>query len=221
MIEQWKSISGYIGYYEISNLGNVRRIKFGSGVRSGILSKYAHWNGYLYANLSKQNKSKRHSIHRLVTIGFLGPPPTIKHEVRHLDGNRHNNIITNLAWGTRKENAQDMVKHGRAGSCFGEKSGKSKLTESQVLLILSSSKSSEELAKQFSVVSATISDVINNKTWKHIVRKPRNKKNKLTEDQVKFIRTSLETGLELAKRFEVAQETISAVRCGKTWKHLL
>lgn len=220
MTERWKNITGYIGYYQVSNLGNVRRIKFGSGVIRGPKTKSAHKNGYLYVHLSVQNQSRHYSIHRLMAIEFLGLPPTDKHEVRHLDGNRHNNVIGNLAWGTRKENALDMVKHGRAGRACGEKSGMSKLTENQVLIILSSPKSNEELAEQFNVVSSTISEIIHRRTWKHIKGRKQNKKNKLTANQVKVIKLSKDTGKELAIRFNISEENISAIRCGKIWKHV-
>ena len=43
---------------------------------------------------------------------------------------------------------------------------------------------------------------------------------KLTEDAVRFIRQSNETGVALAKRFGVAPAVISSVRHCRTWKHV-
>jgi hypothetical protein len=34
-------------------------------------------------------------------------------QCRHLDGNPSNNRPDNLRWGTAKENAADMIRHGR------------------------------------------------------------------------------------------------------------
>lgn len=56
---------------------------------------------------------KRIMVHRLIAETFLGPRPSPQHEVRHLDGDRSNNAASNLAWGTRKENADDRARHGR------------------------------------------------------------------------------------------------------------
>jgi len=44
---------------------------------------------------------------------------------------------------------------------------------------------------------------------------------KLTEDDVRFIRSSREPSAILARRFLVSTQTIACVRTGKTWKHLL
>jgi hypothetical protein len=42
----------------------------------------------------------------------------------------------------------------------------------------------------------------------------------LTEDQVRYIRTSDERGKDLAERYGVKQVTISAIRHGRIWKHI-
>lgn len=51
-------------------------------------------------------------VHRLVIEVFVGPKPSPVHEVRHLDGNAHNNHAGNLAWGTHLENMGDCEAHG-------------------------------------------------------------------------------------------------------------
>ena len=71
----------------------------------------------------------RRYIHRLVLEGFAGPCPEGM-EARHLDGNRFNNRLNNLAWGTRSENARDRERHGNGIS--GEANPCAKLTRTQV-----------------------------------------------------------------------------------------
>jgi predicted transcriptional regulator len=51
-------------------------------------------------------------VHRAVLTAFRGPYPGKGFEARHLDGNKQNNRLGNLAWGTRRENADDRIRHG-------------------------------------------------------------------------------------------------------------
>ena len=51
-------------------------------------------------------------VHRLVLLAFRGAPPPGM-ECRHLDGDPGNNQLSNLVWGTRKQNAADTIRHGR------------------------------------------------------------------------------------------------------------
>jgi hypothetical protein len=81
-------------------------------------------HGYLRVRIMTQ-EGKRISafVHKLVANAFLEPRPSPDHQIRHLDGNRTNNVVTNLAWGTAKENAQDRTLHGRSrGADNGKKS---------------------------------------------------------------------------------------------------
>lgn len=43
---------------------------------------------------------------------------------------------------------------------------------------------------------------------------------KLTDDAVKFIRLSIDTNADLAKRFGVSRQTVAKARSGQTWAHL-
>lgn len=76
--------------------------------------------GYLYFKLRLGKPSRQHNIcqHTLLLEAFVGPCPKGM-ECRHLDGNRKNNILSNLQWGTRKEQCLDKVRHGTAvrGRC--------------------------------------------------------------------------------------------------------
>jgi HNH endonuclease len=60
---------------------------------------------------------KSRYVHLVVCEAFYGPRPDGM-VVRHLDGNSFNNIPSNLCWGTREENVQDDLRHGkRIGKC--------------------------------------------------------------------------------------------------------
>lgn len=63
-----------------------------------------------YPMVTVGNKSR--PIHQLILETFVGFRPSSNHEARHLDGNSFNSILSNLAWGTKKENGEDRVLHG-------------------------------------------------------------------------------------------------------------
>lgn len=109
------------GLYQISNFGEVKsydkeircthnatRIKKGR-VLKGIKLR----DGYLYVHLYKQKTSKYKTIHRLVAETFILNLEG-KREVNHIDGNKENNIFSNLEWTTPKENIQHAWENGLA-----------------------------------------------------------------------------------------------------------
>ena len=68
-------------------------------------------NGYLHVTLSMEDgRSKQVSIHRLVAEHFI-PNPYHYPQVNHIDGNKENNVVTNLEWCTPAENIQHALKN--------------------------------------------------------------------------------------------------------------
>ena len=79
--------------------------------------------------------------------------------------------------GTKKDNRTDCESKGRAklfgskDAKKGEENNKTKLKESDVILIRSlkkEGKSFDELAQKFSIKKVTVRQIIHRKTWKHI-----------------------------------------------------
>src|SRR5580765_1006210 len=60
------------------------------------------------------NRTVRRKIAHLVLEAFVGLRP-LGMVCRHLDGDRNNNNLSNLAWGTPSENVRDSVLHGTHG----------------------------------------------------------------------------------------------------------
>ena len=109
MKEVWKDIRGFEGIYKISNFGRIKSFK---RVEDGyILSNKNSKNGYLSVVLINTNNKKiRYTrIHRLVAEAFI-PNPENKREVNHIDGNKQNNLISNLQWATSSENIRHAIK---------------------------------------------------------------------------------------------------------------
>lgn len=113
--EEYRPITNYEGYYEVSNYGNVKSIdryvnnphKSTSLKRGKILSKgYSKKTGYFSVTLSKQGICKTFLVHRLVAQAFseICGDMFKKCEIDHIDTNRKNNYVYNLKVCTRKEN---------------------------------------------------------------------------------------------------------------------
>ena len=102
MIEIWKPITDYVGYYEVSNLGNVRSIdrvivmknNMRRKIKSKTLSQSNDKDGYLQLQLNKNGNGKQFKVHRLVGEAFL-PNPKNKPQINHIDGIKTNNHVKN------------------------------------------------------------------------------------------------------------------------------
>ena len=99
--EAWKPVVGYEKIYEVSNLGNIRRVLPNNKYRY----RKNHYGNRKYYEviLSKDNKIKLCLVHRLVAAAFI-PNPDGLPQVNHKDGNRLNNKVENLEWCSAKEN---------------------------------------------------------------------------------------------------------------------
>lgn len=70
-------------------------------------------NGYLSVKLAIAGNTKTTYVHELVLRAFVGARPytETRGEIRHLDGDKTNNRIANLKYGTIVENAADRIRH--------------------------------------------------------------------------------------------------------------
>ena len=68
---------------------------------------------YLSVKLAKAGVTRTVYVHELVLLAFVGPRPAMDErcEIRHLDGDKTNNHLSNLKYGTVKENAADRKLH--------------------------------------------------------------------------------------------------------------
>lgn len=170
--ERWLPVVGYEGLYEVSDLGRVksmsRKVKHPYGTRSikeRLLNPTIANNGYPSVSLCRNNKSEFRTVHGLVLTAFDRKRHP-KEDARHLDGNRINCTLANLKWGTREENAEDTLVHGRR--VRGETSPLSKLTTDQVLVIrdlLNAKVKQRVIAAKYGLTQQGISDIKNRRAW--------------------------------------------------------
>lgn len=146
-MEIWKDVKGYENYYEVSNMGRVRR-KSGfvkAGIKNNekrflkgrILKSSLKKNGYLYVDLSSCNKVKTISVHRLVATAFLPiDEDKIKElEVNHKNCNKQDNRVENLEWATPEENKY----HAKANERYKNPNNKKKIRCKQSNMIFDGS----------------------------------------------------------------------------------
>jgi HNH endonuclease/NUMOD4 motif len=103
-METWLPIPGYEGKYEVSDAGHIRN-------QRGYVLKPGNSGGRYGYPMVILSPRKKHYVHELVALAFVGPRPDGQ-VVRHLDGDRFNNVAPNLAYGTSSQNSYDTVDHG-------------------------------------------------------------------------------------------------------------
>ncbi len=75
---------------------------------------------------------------------------------------------SHLFIGTKRDNALDRERKGRGNQPVGERNGKSRLTLSDVELILSSNLPHETLARRLGVSGGAVRSVRRGDTWRHV-----------------------------------------------------
>ena len=168
----FKEVPGHPNY-EVNAYSTIRRIRPAQGTwKNRRLSPTVNSNGYMTVRLTSKGKGKNEYLHRIVALTFIGPPPSAKHEVDHIDGNKANNRVSNLRWVTREENMKFAHANGQIHN-KGSNHALAKLNEDQVSQIRESFKAGRQTPKQlaahFKVSLATIYSIVSNKTWKHCV----------------------------------------------------
>ncbi len=162
--EIWKDVVGWEGVYMVSDLGRVRslgrKIVHSNGfvqtihekIMKGSLTAY----GYRAVDLCNGKIRKNSAVHRLVLSAFVGLMPR-DIDTRHIDGNRLNNNLKNLKYGTRQDNVNDCKRHGRIPS--GDSHWNVKVSNREATEILKSTSSNAELADKYGVSWACIYDI--------------------------------------------------------------
>lgn len=169
--EQWRDIPGYEGFYQVSDHGRVKALarvvqkvitKPGLGSSpvqfwaERIMKTRVAANGYLRVMLRRDAQSAMVSVHYLVLRTFIGECPQGQ-QACHNDGCRTNNHLSNLRWDTPKNNHADKKRHGTQP--LGEKHHNAKLTDEQVLTIVSDPRGPAAIARDYGVTTQCVSQI--------------------------------------------------------------
>lgn len=135
---QFKHVPGFPGYCAGTD-GSVwsirRNVGRGTGKGRGTAGGFGDhwkqlaviWSQHGYAVVGMLRRQRR--LGRVILEVFRGPCPPGQ-QCRHLDGNKRNNALYNLCWGTAKQNAEDRAKHGTTAR--GTKIGTSRHSDDDV-----------------------------------------------------------------------------------------
>lgn len=108
-MEEWRDIDGYVGLYQVSNLGRVRsldRIDSMGRLRQGQILKITdNAKGYKKVMLCKDGKHINKYVHRLVAQAFI-PNHNNLTEVNHKNEIKSDNRVENLEWTTHRDNME-------------------------------------------------------------------------------------------------------------------
>lgn len=156
MSEIWKSVVGFEGLYEVSDLGRVRN-------RHGKVLQHSYVGKYPHLPLRKNGRQYGRLIHRAVLEAFKGPCPK-EHEGAHDDGDPENNKLGNLFWKTRTANALDKHRHGTM--MRGETHPNADLSDRQVAQIrraVAEGATQAEAGRPFRKSQAFVSQIVSGK----------------------------------------------------------
>lgn len=182
IIEEWKPCPEYENVYEISNLGRLKSKPvfvqndsiFGDEggyikhikLKNQTINRY----GYMTSKLCFNGKCRRLTIHRLVAKAFI-PNPKKYSQVNHIDGNKKNNVISNLEWVSPSQNTKHAWDTGliNADHMKGSNHHNSKVTE-EIVKDIRANKilKRKDLAEKYNISVYTVNDIINRKTWTHV-----------------------------------------------------
>lgn len=102
--ERWLEVEGYEGYYEVSDKGRIKSVRYSKILTGGH-------GRYKFASLGRRGKQKTFSIHSIVMKTFIGECPKGM-EINHINGDKWDNSVDNLAYVTRADNIRHSYKTG-------------------------------------------------------------------------------------------------------------
>lgn len=177
-MEEWKSIKNFKGRYEVSSLGRVRSSGYSYKTRNahgeylnhkpGVVLRPQKDKGYLKVCLYDNGKPLQKRVHRLVAEAFLGTD-SVRKQVNHKNGNKHDNRVENLEWCTPAENVTHALESGLIPTKRVYRSRK--LSYDDVVCIKRMKREGfvgREIANKYNIALNYVYDITGGRVWKEI-----------------------------------------------------
>ena len=161
---EWKDVPEYEDLFMVSTTGEVW-----SKRTSKMLKQNLHKSGYKLISTKiggRDGKYKTLRVARMVALAFLDKEEG-RDQVNHIDGNKHNNFVTNLEWVSGSENVKHAYQTGLAKAKTGLETGKTALSKCEIEYVKSVYKNgcrsfgARALGRKFSVPHKTIIKSVN------------------------------------------------------------
>lgn len=143
--------------YMVSSFGRVYSNKTKLWMRQAENS-----NGYLRVEFRENGKRLSVMVHRLVAHAFVAPNYNTNLQVNHIDGNRTNNVASNLEWETSSDNSKKRY-HETESSVRGNR--KTAMSDDDLKMIrhlyATGQYTYKQIGAMYDVRLQTISNVVN------------------------------------------------------------
>lgn len=231
-IEEWRAVTGYEGFYEVSSHGRVRSLdreiarqnRWGGMTvrldRGRMLAPKINKAGYPVVPLSREGTVWRVGVHIIVCTAFNGPRGNGM-QVAHGDGDPSNARAANLRWATPHENSADKAIHGTA--LIGELNPRALVTPDQVREIRAiRGMTQRAIASAYKISPSQVRNIQHGDSWKSVETddcSPRKAARVLTIEQVREIRAI--TGMSqkaIGQKFQISQSHVGLIQRREIWK---
>lgn len=158
MEEKWKIVDGFVNY-KISSLGRIDNIQT-NRMKKPTLSR----DGYLRVSLFKNQKGKSFSVHRLVAEYFIENINNLPF-VNHIDGNKSNNIVSNLEW----ISGSDNIRHAYDTGLVKKRRRSLKFSDKDIVEIYYANGIYQKIAEHFDTSISIISNIKNKNKYLYVL----------------------------------------------------
>lgn len=208
-------------------VGSTQKMGPNGGVGTFHLLSSDNIGLYRMVNIRVKGRSVMSQVHVLVARSWIGMPNPFNLHVNHKDGNKRNNLASNLEWVTPLENARHASALGLLAK--GVKNGTAVLNDasvSAIRLMHSHGWTQTRLAGLFGVSFQTISRVALGDGWKHLSSeflKVRRIEPSASERIIALLKDNPRglTSLEVESRLALGGETCSARMCDLVRRRLI
>lgn len=173
---RYKNLPDFPGY-RVGSDGTIWSRKTNKGAPKGTWILGRQWQqllpvpvlGYFTVTLTLPTGKRRNvKVHKLVLTAFRGTCPQGLQGC-HRNGDKSNNTLRNLRWGTPASNYADRDRHGT--TVRGSRINTAKLTATSVRRIrrvFAAGSTLAVLSRRYQVTSRAISNIVYGRSWKHV-----------------------------------------------------